>query len=36
MNQTSQELTVLQLLVKPDQSSEVYQLSMINQTLCIA
>jgi len=27
-------LTVLQPLVEPDQSSMVYQLSLINQTLC--
>jgi len=27
---------LLQLLVEPDQSSMVYQLDMINQTLCIA
>jgi len=26
---------LLQLLVEPDQSSTVYQLRMINQTLCI-
>jgi len=27
--------TLLQLLVEPYQSSMVYQLSMINQTLCL-
>jgi len=28
-------IILLQLLVEPDQSSMVYQLHMINQTLCI-
>jgi len=29
------KLILLQFLVEPDQSSMVYQVSMINQTLCI-
>jgi len=35
INEVSEEPIPFQLLVKLDQSSKVYQFSMIDQTLCI-